>query len=76
MMIYSCFPPLDQAQNGLVCVFLGCLAEPREKTGKERDREEKREKRRVRCWEKKGNRKRIWEMGNNERKTKEINELV
>ena len=34
-MIYSCFPPLDQAQDGFVCVFLGCLAEQREKTGKE-----------------------------------------
>ena len=37
MMIYSCFPPLDQAQDGFVCVFLGCLAERREKTGKERE---------------------------------------
>ena len=45
MMIYSCFPSLDQAQDGFVCVFLVCFAEPREKNGKrKRDGEERREK--------------------------------
>ena len=74
MMIYSCFPSLDQAQDGFVCVFLVCSAEQGKENGKrKRDREERGERK---SWEGKGNREQKWEMGNNERKTKEINELV
>ena len=37
MMIYSCFPPLDQAQEWICVCFWLVFAEPREKTGKERE---------------------------------------
>ena len=38
------FSFLDQAQDGFVCVFLVCFAEPREKTGKEREMGERGER--------------------------------
>ena len=46
-MIYSCFPPFDQAQDGFVCV---CWAEEKERYVKER---EIRKKKRKKIWERK-----------------------
>ena len=76
MMIYSCFPSLDQAQewiNMYVCVFLVCSAEQGKKTRREREIGKRGERK---SWEGKGHWEQKWEMGNNGRKTKEINELV
>ena len=70
MMIYSCFPPLDQAQEWICVCFWLVFAEPREKNGKrERDRKERRERRlggKRETGKQKGNRR------NKERKTKEL----
>ena len=57
MMNYSCSPPLDQAQDGFVCVFLVCSAEQGKKTGREREIGKRGE---GKSWEGKGKTKENW----------------
>ena len=46
-MIYSCFPPFDQAQDGFVCVFGLFLLNQERKMGKEREMGERERERKV-----------------------------